>query len=126
MSDHVDTIVLAPSTFSSEEFGGKGNHPGSANRPASSRPSGQPAPSSAAPSAEEVRAALQRVNEHLAATDRLIELQVDPETHLTIATIRDSSTGEVLQQYPAADSLHLAQMLAAWSDGGNLLLDLIA
>jgi uncharacterized FlaG/YvyC family protein len=43
-----------------------------------------------------------------------------------VATIRDSRTGAVVQQFPGADSLQLAQMLADWSGGKNALLDLIA
>lgn len=127
MSDHVDTVVLATTTFSQEEFGG-GHQPAAAqatsSQGAGSNPNG--AAATAAPSSQDVQDALQRINDHLASVGRVIDLQVDPETHLTVATVRDTSTGDVLQQYPAEDSLHLAQMLAGWSHGGNILLDLIA
>lgn len=127
MTDHVDTVVLAPATFSQEEFGGSRKHSGADQwtqpRASSSNPGG---PAATAPSSQDVQDALQRINEHLAGVGRVIDLQVDPDTRLTVATVRDTSTGAVLQQYPADDSLHLAQMLAGWSHGGNILLDLIA
>jgi hypothetical protein len=55
-----------------------------------------------------------------------LELGVDAGSGLTVATIRDSQTGDVLEQYPGTDSIHLAQMLAGWAAGKNILLDLIA
>jgi len=126
MSEHVDTIVLAPATFSQEEFGGGKNSPAARWTQSRTPSAGQAAAPASAPSSQDVQDALQRINEHLASVNRVIDLQVDPETSLTIATVRNSNTGEVLQQYPAEDSLHLAQMLASWSHGGNILLDLIA
>ncbi len=74
----------------------------------------------------DLQAALAQVNEQLADVNKVMELSVDPATRLTIATIRDSQTGEVLQQFPGTNSLRLAEMLASWSPGKSLLLDLIA
>jgi uncharacterized FlaG/YvyC family protein len=100
--------------------------------------SGSPTPQSAAKTAavaadpttqlnpEAVQAAVERINDHLASVNRVLELHVDVTTGLTVATIMDGQTGEVLQQMPAEDSIHLAQMLFGWSHGGNVLLDLIA
>ena len=56
----------------------------------------------------------------------MLQLNVDAGSGLTVATIRNSQTGEVLGQFPSTDSIHLAQMLAGWSSGKNILLDLIA
>jgi hypothetical protein len=56
----------------------------------------------------------------------VLELGVDAGSGLTVATIRDSQTGDVLEQYPGTDSIHLAQMLHGWAAGKNILLDLIA
>ncbi len=80
----------------------------------------------AQPSPEALQAAVERINDHLASVNRVLELHVDATTGLTVATIMDAQTGEVLQQMPAEDSIHLAQMLSGWSHGGNVLLDLIA
>jgi uncharacterized FlaG/YvyC family protein len=78
------------------------------------------------PSAEELASVAEEANAHLAIVNRVLELNVDQGSGLTIATIRNSQTGEVLQQFPSANIVHLAQMLADWSPGKNVLLDLIA
>jgi uncharacterized FlaG/YvyC family protein len=78
------------------------------------------------PSAQEIQSSLAQVNERLATVGRVMTLNVDAGSGLTVATIRDSQTGEVLEQFPSTDSIHLAQMLAGWASGKNILLDLIA
>ena len=78
------------------------------------------------PSAQEIQDAVSQVNDRLSGVNRVLELGVDAGSGLTVATIRDSQTGEVLEQYPSTDSIHLAQMLAGWASGKNILLDLIA
>jgi uncharacterized FlaG/YvyC family protein len=77
-------------------------------------------------SSRQLQAAVQQANVHLASVNREIEFRVDASTGLTIATIKNSQTGEVLQEIPTADAVHFAQMLASWSPGKNLLVDLIA
>jgi uncharacterized FlaG/YvyC family protein len=83
----------------------------------------QPAPQ---PTAQEIQDAVAQVNERLSSVNRVLTLNVDAGSGLTVATIRDSQTGEVLEQYPSTDSVHLAQMLAGWASGKNILVDLIA
>lgn len=78
------------------------------------------------PSARELQSAVNKVNAHLSNVSRVLELTVDPASGLTVATVKDSQTGVVLQQFPSADSLQLAEMLAQWSGDKNALLDLIA
>src|SRR6202007_177355 len=78
------------------------------------------------PSPQEIQSSLAQVNERLAAVGRVMTLQVDAGSGLTGATIRDSQTGEGLEQFPSTDSIRLAQMLAGWASGKNILLDLIA
>jgi uncharacterized FlaG/YvyC family protein len=78
------------------------------------------------PSAQDIQDAVKQVNDRLSSTNRVLQLNVDAGTGLTVATIRNSQTGEVLGQFPGTDSIHLAQMLADWSSGKNVLLDLIA
>ena len=120
MSDYIDTTVLAPNTFSQAGAGGGIVTGQAANTSATA------AATTPAPGTPDVGESLQRVNEHLATTNRVLELRVDAETRTTVATILNSNTGEVLQQYPSENSLHLAQMLAAWSHGRDGLLNLIA
>jgi uncharacterized FlaG/YvyC family protein len=78
------------------------------------------------PSAQEIQDAVNQVNDRLASSNRVLELGVDAGSGLTVATIRDSQTGDVIEQYPGTDSIHLAQMLQGWAAGKNILLDLIA
>jgi uncharacterized FlaG/YvyC family protein len=78
------------------------------------------------PNAQDIQDAVSQVNERLSGVNKVLELGVDAGSGLTVATIRDSQTGEVLEQYPSTDSIHLAQMLQGWAAGKNILLDLIA
>jgi len=77
-------------------------------------------------SAQEWQAAVNRVNDRLSSYSRVLELNVDVASGLTVATVKDAQTGKVLQQFPGTDALHLAQMLAQWAGGKHALLDLIA
>src|ERR1700743_1616024 len=100
MADEIDAIARvgngAPANFAQSQSGGK----------ASVRSGAQPAGGSDdQPSTADVQAAVQRGNEHLAPVNRVLELQVDAATGLTVATIRNSATGAVLQQAPSTDSL---------------------
>ncbi len=94
--------------------------------PVVAKPARVPAQQAPPPTAQQIQAELKKVNAHLAGINRVMELQVDRATGLTIVTIKNSQTGEVLQQYPGSDSVHLAQMLVAWAAGKNVLVDLIA
>jgi len=78
------------------------------------------------PSAQDIQDAVNQVNDRLSSVNRVLELGVDAGSGLTVATIRDSQTGDILEQYPGTDSIHLAQMLQGWAAGKNILLDLIA
>jgi uncharacterized FlaG/YvyC family protein len=65
------------------------------------------------------------LNARLAGADRVLELRVDAATGITVAELKNASTGQVLRQMPSDDVLRLAQMLSGWS-GSKSLLDLIA
>jgi uncharacterized FlaG/YvyC family protein len=80
----------------------------------------------ARPSAQTVQSALQQINAHLAGVDRKLSLTVDPLSGHTVAEISNAQTGEVLQQMPTKDELQLELMLARWSQGGNVLMDVEA
>jgi len=77
-------------------------------------------------SAQEIQAAVDRANANLASSNRVLDFRVDAATGITIAMIRNSQTGAVVQQIPGANIIALAQMLADWSPGKHMLLDLIA
>ena len=78
------------------------------------------------PTTKDLQDAVNKVNAQLSSVSRVLELTVDAGSGLTVATVKDSRTGQVLQQFPGTNSLQLAQMLADWAGGKNALLDLIA
>jgi uncharacterized FlaG/YvyC family protein len=78
------------------------------------------------PTTQEIDSAVAAANANLANVNRLLDYKVDPATGIYVALIRDSQTGVVLQQVPGADLLALARMLAAWTPGKHMLLDLKA
>lgn len=75
---------------------------------------------------ESIEDSVKRINARLASVNRVLQLRVDASTGITVAEIRNSATGQVLQQIPSADVVHLAAMLSGWAHGKNVLLDLIA
>ena len=78
------------------------------------------------PTAAEVSDAIAAANANLSSSNRSLEYRVDAATGISIATIRNSQTGVVLQQIPGANIIALARMLAGWAPGKHMLLDLIA
>jgi uncharacterized FlaG/YvyC family protein len=85
------------------------------------------APQSATqPSAADVDKAVAAANANLSSSNRTLDYRVDAVTGISIATIRNSTTGVVVQQIPGADIIALARLLAEWAPGKHMLLDLIA
>ncbi|HYK25092.1 MAG TPA: flagellar protein FlaG [Steroidobacteraceae bacterium] len=80
----------------------------------------------AAQAAQSLQESVDRLNARLASSNRVVELRVDAETGITIAEIKNPTTGVVVQQIPGTDVVHLAEMLSAWAHGKNILVDLIA
>lgn len=78
------------------------------------------------PSAEEINSAIAVANANLSSSNRTLDYRVDAVTGISIAMIRNSQTGVVVQQMPGADIIALARMLADWAPGKHMLLDLIA
>ena len=84
------------------------------------------APPAKQPSTADVNSAIAAANANLNSSNRTLDYRVDAVTGISIATIRNSQTGVVLQQIPGADIIALARMLADWAPGKHMLLDLIA
>src|SRR3569833_2892619 len=78
------------------------------------------------PTSAEVSEAIAAANANLSSSNRTLEYRVDAATGISVATIRNSQTGVVLQQIPGTNILALARMLAGWAPGKHMLLDLIA
>jgi uncharacterized FlaG/YvyC family protein len=78
------------------------------------------------PTTQEIASAIAAANANLASSNRVLDYRVDAATGISIAMIRNSQTGAVLQQMPGANIIALARMLAEWAPGKHMLLDLIA
>jgi uncharacterized FlaG/YvyC family protein len=78
------------------------------------------------PTTQEINSAIAAANANLASSNRELDYRVDAATGISIAMIRNSQTGEVLQQMPGADIIALARMLADWAPGKHMMLNLIA
>lgn len=94
--------------------------------PGTASSDGAPALSSATQAAASLQESVDRINARLASSNRVVQLRVDASTGITIAEVINSATGQVVQQIPGSDVVHLAQMLSAWGHGKNVLVDLIA
>jgi flagellar protein FlaG len=69
----------------------------------------------------EVSAAAKQIESYLRAAGREFEFRVDEDTHITVVTVRQASTGEIIRQIPNEEVLQLARNLGS---GPNALLDL--
>jgi uncharacterized FlaG/YvyC family protein len=83
-------------------------------------------PGVAKPTTQEIDTAVATANANLSGSNRQLDYRVDAGTGITIAMIRNSQTGVVMQQIPGADIIALAKLLAAWAPGKHMMLDLIA
>jgi len=91
----------------------------------STPPASQVSPASQ-PTTQEIDRAIAAANANLASANRQLDYRVDSATGKYIAVIRNSQTGEVLQQVPGADVLALARWLTNWAPGQHMLFDVQA
>lgn len=68
----------------------------------SQQPSGQQLP---------LDRALQKINGKMEAWATQIQFDIDPDTHRVVVSIKDSKSGQVLQQIPSETVLHIAKMI---------------
>jgi len=73
------------------------------------------------PTPEEVSAAAKQIETYLRTSGREFEFRVDEDTHITVVTVRQAATGEIIRQIPNEEVLQLARNLGS---GPNALLDL--
>lgn len=74
-----------------------------------------------------VQAAVSQLQDYLASSNRAIEYRTDGATGLTVVTVSDPETGDVIRQIPNEEVLRLAQALNdSTAKGANALLHLTA
>lgn len=113
----IPTIPPAGGGNITAQAGGRGGEtspavtPATASRPAAvaetNRADGAGAPASAA----ELNEALERVREALAPVARNLQFSVDDDTGKTVVRIIDSSTDEVIKQFPSEEMLAIARSI---------------
>lgn len=59
---------------------------------------------------EAIKEAAQRIDAYLKSVQRALEFRVDERSGLTVVSVRDSDTGELIRQIPNEEVLRLAQM----------------
>ena len=69
-----------------------------------------------------VRAAARQIDSYLRSVSREVEFRVDDESGVTIVTVRNTATGEVIRQIPNEEVLQLARR---FTDQSGALLDLM-
>lgn len=67
-----------------------------------------------------VQAAARQIDSYLRSVGREVEFRVDEDTDLTVVTVRNTATGEVIRQIPSEEALQLARHL----ESGSVLLSL--
>lgn len=66
-----------------------------------------------------LRAAAKQIDSYLKSVGREVEFRVDDETGMTVVTVRETATGDVIRQIPNEEVLNLARRLEVSS--GTLL-----
>ena len=89
----------------------------SADKPASKAPKAPAVDMNAA-----VRAAAKQIDSYLRSVGREVEFRVDDDTGMTVVTVRETATGDVIRQIPNEEVLQLARR---FQKSSSALLDLI-
>jgi flagellar protein FlaG len=88
--------------------------------PAQSQPAKQPTRAA-------VQAAAQQLQDYLATSGRTLEFRLDDTTGMTVVTVKDTESGDVIRQIPSEEVLHIAKTLRdSGGKSANVLLSLTA
>lgn len=77
-----------------------------------------PAPASQAqPTPVELKAAVAAINQVVQQTNQNLEFSVDNDTHQTVVKMVDTSTGELIRQFPTEAALDIARSIEQFQQG---------
>jgi flagellar protein FlaG len=79
--------------------------------PASGRPASPP------PSAGELKVAVDALNKMMQQSNHALEFSVDTDTHATVVRMVDTTTGELLRQFPSEAALSISRNIAEFQQG---------
>lgn len=77
--------------------------------PARLEPSAPARDAPAQPSVEELKSAVTVINKVMQLSNHSLEFSVDTDTHRTVVKMVDSSTGELIRQYPSETTLAISR-----------------
>jgi flagellar protein FlaG len=86
-----------------------------AERKAAAAPPAQSAQPQA--SAAELKSAVASINQAMRQSNRNLEFSVDTDTRQTVVKMMDSSTGEVIRQYPSEETLAISRNIEHFQQG---------
>ncbi|WP_210543926.1 flagellar protein FlaG [Rhodoferax sp. PAMC 29310] len=89
---------------------------------AAAAPPVQSAPPQVSP--EELRSAVAVINQAMRQSNHSLEFSVDTDTHQTVVRMLDTSTGELIRQFPSEETLAISRSIGQFQQG--LLLTLKA
>jgi flagellar protein FlaG len=69
------------------------------------------------PSAGELKAAVATINQAMQQSDRNLEFSVDTDSHRTVVKMVDTSTGELIRQYPSETTLAISRGIDQFQQG---------
>jgi flagellar protein FlaG len=78
-------------------------------------PSAQNTPSQA--STADLKSAVATINQAMRQSNRNLEFSVDTDTRQTVVKMMDSSTGEVIRQYPSEETLAISRNIEHFQQG---------
>lgn len=76
-----------------------------------------PAANAPQPSVEEVKSAVTAINRVIQQTNPNLEFSVDTDTKRTVVKMVDTSTGELLRQYPSEAALAISRDIEQFQQG---------
>lgn len=68
-------------------------------------------------SAEELKSAVAAINQVMKQSNQALEFSVDTDTHKTVVRMVDTSTGELIRQYPSEATLAIARGIEQFQQG---------
>lgn len=94
--------------------------PGGATPAKASPRTGAAAPAAAAPaqpSLEELKSAVATINKAMQQSNRNLEFSVDNDTDRTVVRMVDTSTGELIRQFPSEATLAISREIERFQQG---------
>ena len=68
-------------------------------------------------SAEELKSAVATINQAMRQSNRNLEFSVDTDTHQTVVKMVDTSTGELIRQFPTEATLAISRSIDQFQQG---------